>query len=217
MALALFDLDNTLLGGDSDHAWGEFVCTLGVVDAAAFGRANEAFYSDYQAGCLDIQAYLRHALAPLVKQPPSVIAAWREQFMASYIEPLILPGACALLQQHREQGDELLIITATNSFISAPIAARLGVANLLACEAEIVDGYYTGEPLGTPSYGAGKLTRLREWLVVHSRDLRGSWFYSDSHNDLPLLQAVDHAVAVDPDERLRNEADRRGWPIISLR
>jgi HAD superfamily hydrolase (TIGR01490 family) len=217
MTLAIFDLDNTLLGGDSDHAWGEFACELGIVDAEAFGKANDAFYRDYQAGELDIDAYLRHALSPLAGRDPALIAGWHRQFMASKIEPMLLPAADELVDFHRQQGHEVLIITATNRYVTAPIARRLGVDTLLACEAEIIDGIYTGEPAGIPSYGKGKVVRMQQWLEETGNTLAGSWFYSDSHNDLPLLQLVDNPIAVDPDSRLRKIAEEAGWPIISLR
>ncbi len=217
MALAIFDLDNTLLAGDSDHLWGQFLCREGLVDGADFEQRNEQFYRDYQAGELDIQAYLRFALAPLKGHPPEVLEEWHARFMATVIEPIILPRGRDLIERHRQQGDDLLIITATNEFITRPIATALGVEELLACEAEVVDGRYTGEPRGVPSYKEGKVTRLRAWLADRGLELAGAWFYSDSHNDLPLLQLVDHPVAVDPDDSLREAAVAKGWPIISLR
>ncbi len=217
MPLAIFDLDNTLLGGDSDHAWGEFVCERGLVDVAGFAERNDAFYRDYLAGRLDIDAYMRHALSPLIGQPPETIACWHRQFMHDKVEPMLLPQADALLTRHRRGGDQLIIVTATNRYITEPIARRLGVTELLASEGEIVDGVYTGEPSGIPSYGAGKVTRLQSWLSHHQQDLAGSYFYSDSHNDLPLLSLVEHPVAVDPDATLREHAQARGWPVISLR
>jgi HAD superfamily hydrolase (TIGR01490 family) len=217
MSLAIFDLDNTLLGGDSDHAWGEFACEKGLVDAAGFAERNDAFYQDYLEGTLDIDAYLRHALSPLVGQPRSTIEDWHRQFMAEKIEPMMLPRAKELLSSHRQRGHRLLIITATNRYITEPIARRLGVAELIACEGEIVDGMYTGEPSGVPSYGAGKVTRMQSWLAQNGQSLEGSYFYSDSHNDLPLLSEVEHPVAVDPDDTLRAHAENLGWPVISLR
>ena len=217
MALAIFDLDNTLLGGDSDHAWGEFACEQGLVESSGFSQRNDAFYEDYLRGQLDIDAYLRHALSPLIGQSAETIAAWHRQFMQDKVEPLLLPAAAALLEKHRSRGDDLLVITATNRFVTEPIVHRLGVTNLLACEGEIVDGMYTGEPSGVPSYAAGKVTRLNSWLEKTGLSLEGSWFYSDSHNDLPLLSIVEHPVAVDPDDTLRAHAVAKGWPIITLR
>ncbi len=217
MALAIFDLDNTLLAGDSDHAWGEFACEIGLVDVELFGSRNDAFYQDYLDGQLDIQAYLRHALAPIAGQSLAQAAEWHQQFMRSKIEPMVLAAGLELIEQHRLRGDTLMIITATNRFITAPIAERLGVPHLLACDVEIRDGHYTGEPEGIPTYAAGKVVALEAWLAESGLDLEGSCFYSDSHNDIPLLEAVERAVAVDPDERLRRHAGNRGWEIISLR
>jgi len=217
MPLAIFDLDNTLIGGDSDYAWGQFVRELGIVDPLGFGAANDAFYEDYEAGRLDIDAYLRHALSPLAGREPETLARWSRRFMAEKIEPMLLPAAFELVAHHRDRGDHLLIVTATNRYITEPIARRLGIEDLIACEGEIRDGRYTGEPVGVPSYGPGKVARLRDWLAETGRELAGSWFYSDSHNDLPLLELVDHPVVVDPDATLRSLAVKRNWRIISLR
>lgn len=217
MTLAIFDLDNTLIAGDSDHLWGCYLCDRGLVDSAAFAAQNEQFYRDYQAGDLDVEAYLRFALAPLAGRPPEELARWHRGFMREVIEPIMLPAARDLVEGHRERGHTLLIITATNAFITAPIAAALGIDHLLACEAQRVDGRYTGEPEGIPSFGAGKVTRLEAWREARGESLAGAWFYSDSHNDLPLLERVDNPVAVDPDERLRRRAEQAGWPVISLR
>ena len=217
MTLAIFDLDNTLIGGDSDNLWGEFVCEQGLVDSKDFAQRNDQFYADYQAGTLDIDSYLRFALSALKGQPAATLAGWHRAFMDSKIKPILLPKAAALLEDHRQRGHELLVITATNRFITEPIVALLGLKHLVACEGEIVDGVFTGEPSGTPSYGAGKVTRIQAWLAQHGQSLQGSYFYSDSHNDLPLLSIVEHPVAVDPDDTLRAHAQTRGWPVISLR
>jgi len=217
MTLAIFDLDNTLIAGDSDHLWGCFLCEEGLVDSADFARRNEAFYRDYQQGTLDIEAYLRFALSPLAGRSPQQLADWHARFMRRVIEPIILPAGRALIADHRARGHTLLIITATNEFITRPIANTLGIEHLLACEAEQVNGHYTGEPRGIPSYREGKVTRLDHWCGQHGEAVAGAWFYSDSHNDLPLLERVDKPVAVDPDERLRAHALRAGWPVISLR
>lgn len=217
MALAIFDLDNTLIGGDSDHLWGQFVCAKGLVDSEEFSALNDQFYEDYQSGNLDIAAYLRFALAPLKGQPLDVLAEWHRDFMSAMIAPVMLPKARQLIANHRDRRDNLLIITATNEFITRPIAAALGIDDILACEAEIVDGLYTGEPTGTPSYKEGKITRLEEWLRGRDISLDGAYFYSDSHNDLPLLEQIDKPVAVDPDDTLLARAKEAGWPIISLR
>ncbi|RLQ23466.1 HAD-IB family hydrolase [Seongchinamella sediminis] len=217
MALAIFDLDNTLIGGDSDHLWGEFVCERGLVDSEAFAARNDQFYEDYKSGNLDIDAYLRFALAPLRGVDPQVLAAWHRDFMASKIEPIMLPRARQLIASHRERNHHLLVITATNEFITRPIAAALGIDDILACEAQQVNGRYTGEPLGTPSYHEGKVVRLEQWLRERDISLAGAYFYSDSHNDLPLLEQVDKPVAVDPDPTLLARAREAGWPVISLR
>ncbi|MBZ0328753.1 HAD-IB family hydrolase [Halomonas sp. ANAO-440] len=217
MSLAIFDLDNTLLSIDSDHAWGEFLLEQGAVDPQAYREANDRFMADYNAGTLDIHAFLAVALQPLVDNSPEQLAAWHQQFMASKIEPHILAKGEELVARHRTRGDTLLIITATNRFITGPIAERLGIDHLIAVEPEMVDGRYTGKVSGTPSYREGKVKRLEEWLADKDLTLDGSWFYSDSHNDLPLLELVDHPVAVDPDDTLREVAEQKGWRIISLR
>ncbi|QTP60007.1 HAD family hydrolase [Billgrantia antri] len=217
MSLAIFDLDNTLLSIDSDHAWGEFLLEQGAVDAEAYREANDRFMADYEAGTLDIHAFLSVALRPLADNSPEQLAAWHQQFMASKIEPSILPKGEELLARHRSRGDTLLIITATNRFITGPIAERLGVDHLIAVEPEVLDGRYTGKLSGTPSYREGKVKRLEEWLADKDLTLDDAWFYSDSHNDLPLLRLVEHPVAVDPDPTLREEAEKLGWRIMSLR
>ena len=217
MSLAIFDLDNTLLSIDSDHAWGEFLLEQGAVDAVAYREANDRFKADYDAGRLDMMAFLEVALKPLADNSMEQLAAWHQQFMASKIEPAILPQAEELIARHRARGDTLLIITATNRFITGPIAERLGIDDLIAVEPELVDGRYTGRVSGVPSFQQGKVTRLEQWLSERDDTLDGAWFYSDSHNDLPLLEHVDHPVAVDPDPALREVAEAKGWKIISLR
>lgn len=217
MALAIFDLDNTLIAGDSDHRWGEFLVEKALVDAEHYRRQNDAFYQAYQAGTLDIHAYLNFALEPLTRHSLEDLASLHAEFMSAHIEPLLLPRAAALLEEHRQRGNQLLIITATNGFVTQPIAARLGVTDILATDPEIIDNRYTGRCLGTPCFQQGKVTRLQEWLAQRQASLTGSYFYSDSINDLPLLEQVDFPVAVDPDDRLRAIAEKRGWAIISLR
>ncbi|MBP5980629.1 MAG: HAD family hydrolase [Halomonas sp.] len=217
MSLAIFDLDNTLISIDSDHAWGEFLLEQGAVDPVAYREANERFMADYNAGTLDMAAFLEMALKPLADNTPEQLTAWHQQFMISKIEPHILPKAEELLARHRTKGDTLLIITATNRFITAPIAERLGVDYLIAVNPEVENGRYTGRVSGVPSYREGKITRLHEWLVDKDFTLDGAWFYSDSHNDLPLLEEVDHPVAVDPDATLRRVAEERQWRVMSLR
>jgi len=217
VSLAIFDLDNTLLSIDSDHAWGEFLVEQGAVDPVAYREANERFLADYNAGTLDMMAFLALALKPLADNSPEQLAAWHQQFMISKIEPNILPKAEELLARHRTKGDTLLIITATNRFITGPIAERLGVDDLIAVDPEMVDGRYTGRVAGVPSYREGKVTRLEAWLEGQECTLDDAWFYSDSHNDLPLLEVVDNPVAVDPDDTLRQVAEERHWRIMSLR
>lgn len=217
MSLAIFDLDNTLISIDSDHAWGEFLIEQGAVDPVGYHEANERFMRDYENGTLDIHAFLEVVLKPLADNTPEQLAAWHQQFMASKIEPHILPKGEELLARHRTRGDTLLIVTATNRFITGPIAKRLGVDHLIAVEAQMLDGCYTGRVEGVPSYREGKITRVEEWLAERNLTLDNAWFYSDSHNDLPLLERVDHPVAVDPDDPLREIAERKNWRIISLR
>lgn len=218
MTLAIFDLDNTLLAGDSDHAWGAFLSARGYVDAQAYAAANDRFYADYQAGSLNIQAYCEFVFAVLAKTPLATLTQWHAEFMRECVEPMLLPKAMDLLAQHRAQGHTLMIITATNRFVTEPIAQRLGVDVLLATEPErTADGQFTGKLAGTPCFQAGKVARLQAWLAAHGETLDGAWFYSDSRNDLPLLEAVDHAVAIDPDEVLRAHAQAAGWPVMSLR
>jgi HAD superfamily hydrolase (TIGR01490 family) len=216
MPLAIFDLDNTLLSGDSDYLWGQFLGELGVVDPDSYERENERFYADYRAGRLDIMAFLRFSLAPLAAHPREQLDAWHQAFMTAKIEPLIGTAALALVEQHRQAGDTLLIITATNAFVTAPIAQRFGITNLIATEPEEADGRFTGQVAGTPSFRDGKVARLEAWLAERDGTLDGSWFYSDSHNDLPLLERVSHPVAVDPDPALAQHAAEHGWPVISL-
>ena len=217
MALAIFDLDNTLLNGDSDHAWGEFLVDKGHVDANAYKEANDYFYQQYQQGRLDILEYLDFALKPLNEHSLETLNAWHQDFMREVIQPMMLPKAKALLQQHRDAGDYLLIISATNSFVTHPIGKALGVDAILSSDAEIIDGKYTGKVAGTPCFQAGKITRLNQWLEENPHSLEGSYFYSDSINDLPLLEVVDIAIAVDADELLTKHATERGWQMISLR
>ena len=217
MRLALFDLDNTLLGGDSDHAWGDYLCERGILDADEYKARNDAFYVDYLAGQLNLQDYLAFSLEILARTDRAQLDEWHRDFMRDCIEPIMLPKALALLEKHREAGDKLVIITATNRFVTGPIAERLGVETLLATEAEIVDGRYTGRSIDVPCFKEGKVTRLNRWLEEEGFDLEDSYFYSDSMNDLPLLEQVANPVVVDPDPRLHEEAKRRGWKEISLR
>ncbi len=217
MALAIFDLDNTLLGGDSDYLWGRFLVEQGIVDGPKYERENQRFYDEYKAGTLDIYEFLRFSLRPLTEHDMATLDTWRQQFMREKIEPIMLPRAKALLQQHRDQGDYLLIITATNRFVTEPIGKAFAVDDMLATEPQILDGHYTGELEGTPCFQEGKVIRLNQWLEKTGYNLAGSWFYSDSQNDIPLLERVDHPVAVDADETLSAHAEQKGWQQITLR
>ena len=215
--LAIFDLDNTLLNGDSDHAWGEFLCRKGVVDAEEYRKANDYFYEQYKSGSMNIFEFLEFALRPLAANSNETLAEWHAEFMQDVIQPMMLPKAAALLQKHRDAGEHLMIITATNRFVTGPIAEQLGVDTIIATDPEMVNGNYTGKVAGTPCFQAGKVERLNTWLADNGATLEGSSFYSDSINDLPLLEKVDYPVAVNPDEKLTAEANRRGWPILDLR
>lgn len=217
MGLALFDLDNTLLGGDSDYLWGCFLVEHGIVDGEHYERENARFYREYQAGTLDIHEWLAFQLRPLTRHGMAELGALRARFLDEKIRPIMLPAARELIARHRRDGDTLAIVTATNSFITAPIAALFDVPYLLATEPRIRDGRYTGEVEGTPCFREGKVVRLRAWLAERGLGLSQSWFYSDSHNDIPLLELVTHPVAVDPDPELTRHAEARAWPIISLR
>jgi HAD superfamily hydrolase (TIGR01490 family) len=215
--LALFDLDNTLLDGDSDHQWAQFLIEEGVLHAGDYHAKNEWFYERYKDGTLDIHEFLDFQLAPIARRPRAELDAWHAQFMQRKIRPIILPRAGELIARHA--GDLTAIVTATNRFITAPIAAELGVGHLLATDIEEADGTFTGKPRGTPTFREGKIRRVDEWLAGRGERLSDyeSWFYSDSLNDLPLLERVDHPVAVDPDATLRQTAQERGWEVISLR
>lgn len=218
MKLALFDLDNTLIAGDSDHAWSEFLIEEGVLEREVFEETNNRFYREYQEGTIRMEDWLEFQLAPLASRTAEELQAWHREFMRRKVVPIILPKARELIAKHE---DALrVIVTATNRFIVAPICGELGVVHVIASEYEEVDGVPTGKPRGQPSFGAGKVSRLTEWLALRGQalaDFKESWFYSDSHNDIPLLERVTHPVAVDPDAKLRKHAQDRGWPVISLR
>lgn len=217
MTLAIFDLDHTLLVGDSDYLWGMFLVEHGLVDREFYARENQRFYDEYRAGTLDIHEFLRFSLQPLAQHPLDRMLQLRTRFIAEKIVPIVAPGTAPLLQQHRAAGHTLLIITATNRFVTEPIASLLGVDDLIATDPELRAGRYTGNVDGTPSFRDGKVTRLRAWLKQRGINLARSWFYSDSHNDLPLLELVTHPVAVDPDDTLAQHAAMKGWPVLSLR
>jgi HAD superfamily hydrolase (TIGR01490 family) len=218
MRLALFDLDNTLLAGDSDFEWAQYLIEQGVLDRELYEARNQAFFDQYKAGTLDIFEFLDFQLKPLSRHPRTQLDAWHADFMAQKVIPMIAPGTAALLAQHRD--DVCVIVTATNSFVTAPIAAYLGVPHLIATEPEQFDGEFTGRPDGLPSFKEGKVRRVQEWLAARGQgwaEVKESWFYSDSFNDLPLLEQVDHPVAVDADATLQAFAQAQGWPLISLR
>jgi HAD superfamily hydrolase (TIGR01490 family) len=218
--LTLFDLDNTLLAGDSDYGWAQFLIELGVLDAASYERRNAAFFADYKAGTLDIHAFLDFQLQPLALHDPATLFAWRERFLDEKIRPMLLPAARKVVTESLAAGDLVAVVTATNSFVTRPIAALYGIEQLVATEPEMVDGRFTGRVTGEPCFQAGKVRCVAHWLRGLQRqlgDFRESWFYSDSHNDLPLLVAVTHPVAVDPDATLAAHARERGWPTVSWR
>jgi HAD superfamily hydrolase (TIGR01490 family) len=217
MALAIFDLDHTLLNGDSDYLWGEYMVANKIVDADVYQRENKTFLEDYLRGDLDNEVYLKFALKPLTQYPMDRLYAWRNDYVSTWIQPIIAKGTQALLDKHRAQGDELIIISATNLFITAPISKLLGIDQILSTEPEIIDNQYTGRYLGTPTFKEGKVTVLNEWLKSSKHSLDDSYFYSDSINDLPLLEQVATPVAVNPDEKLFNIATQRGWQILDLR
>lgn len=217
MILALFDLDNTLLAGDSDFEWAQFLIDRGVLDREVYEARNQTFYDQYKAGTLDIREFLDFQLKPLARHSRTELNAWHAQFMAERIAPMMRDSARALVERHR--GEVRVVITATNSFVTAPIARAFGIEHLIATEPEVRNGEFTGGVHGTPCFQHGKVERLEAWLAERGESLKKSiksTFYSDSHNDLPLLEQVSHPVAVDPDAALRAHAVARGWPVISL-
>ena len=220
MDLVLFDLDNTLLAGDSDYEWGQFLIAKGVVDREHYEAKNRAFYEDYKAGRLDIYAFLAFALRPLATHPRAQLDAWRAEYVETRIKPMITRAARDLVNRHMDEADLVAVITATNSFVTAPIAREFGIPNLIATDPEEIDGRFTGEVAGTPCFREGKIARLAHFLEARGSRidcLENSRFYSDSHNDLPLLQKVQHPGAVDPDPILHARAEAHGWPVSSLR
>lgn len=220
MHLALFDLDNTLLAGDSDFEWAQFLISKGVLDREVYEAKNLEFYEQYKAGTLDIHAFLDFQLKPLSRHPRAQLDAWHAEFMATRILPMITDKSRALVARHAQAGDTLVIITATNSFVTAPIAQEFGIPHLIATEPEHANGEFTGRVSGTPSFRQGKVERLEAWLAARDTTLsevERSYFYSDSHNDLFLMERVTHPVIVDADAELTRVAAERGWPSISLR
>ena len=219
LRLALFDLDHTLLPIDSDYAWGQFTIELGWTDPASFARRNDEFYAQYQAGTLDIHAYVRFATEAFRLRGPAAAEAAHRRFMQEVIEPAIRAPALDLIDRHRQAGDRLVVITATNEFVTRPIVQRLGVDELIAVQlARDTNGWYSGEIEGIPSMREGKVQRMTHWLLEQGLDWNGieATFYSDSTNDLPLLTRVQHPVATNPDVRLREHAQALGWPILEL-
>ncbi len=217
MKLALFDLDNTLLAGDSDYEWAQFLIDRGVLDRERYEARNREFYDQYKAGTLDIYEFLDFQLKPLAQHPRATLDAWHADYMKSRILPMIRDTARELVARHRDE--TRVLITATNSFVTAPIASEFGIEHLIATDPEQRDGRFTGGVQGLPCFREGKVTRLEAWLAERGESIKSvikSTFYSDSHNDLPLLEQVSHPVAVDPDAALRAQAEARGWPVLSL-
>ncbi len=218
MALAIFDLDNTLIAGDSDALWGEFMVSNGLVDSEGYRQANNDFYEQYKQGVLNIDEYLAFSLKPLTEHTLEALADWHSQFMEQHINPILLAKGLAQIDQHRQQGDHIMIITATNRFIAEPIASTFNVDTLLAIDLEVSNNRYTGNVSGVVTYQRGKVVRLQNWLQAHpEHTMENSYFYSDSKNDLPLLEQVDHPVAVDPDPDLALVASKNNWSVVSFR
>lgn len=217
MALALFDLDKTLLDGDSDFEWGQFLVAKKLVDEKEYAEANTYFYEEYQRGSLDIVEYSAFSFKPLSIRSRDELNELHKEFMQTIVLPMIRSKSQTTINQHHKQGDTSIIITATNSFITQPIADYFGIQHLIATEPKIVEGNYTTEIEGTPCFQEGKVKRLNDWMAQNNENLSGSYFYSDSINDLPLLEVVDKPIVVEPDERLAQEAKQRDWPIISLK
>ena len=217
MSLAIFDLDNTLISDDSDYLWGQFLVDQGIVDKNQYEEANAKFYEDYKLGKLDIVEFLHFSLAPLAKNDTEQLFKWRQQFVDEVIKPIQLKSAIRLVNKHRFKGDTVMVITATNRFVTEPIVKLFGIDILLATTPEFINGRYTGQFEGTPCFQQGKVTLLEEWLKDNSETMENSSFYSDSYNDLPLLKLVDNPVAVDPDDKLLAYAEQQGWQVMSLR
>ncbi|MGC3964599.1 MAG: HAD family hydrolase [Rhodocyclaceae bacterium] len=218
--LTLFDLDNTLLGGDSDHAWGQFLCDQGIVDRQEYETTNDRFYAQYKDGTLDMNAFLAFVLAPMTRLTRAELDTLHARFMRECIEPIVLPRGLELVRKHLDAGDLVAIVTATNAFVTAPIVRLFGVQHLIATIPAQENGRFTGLARGTPAFREGKIARVEAWLesmALNWGSFTQTNFYSDSLNDLPLLQKVANPVAVDPDETLRTYATERGWPVISLR
>ena len=216
MALALFDLDETLLAGDSDYEWGQYLVSIGKVTAQTYASENKRFYEEYLAGTLDVYEFLNFALKPLADNRYADLVLWRDDYIEKRIKPIIKKKAHDLIDSHRRSGDYLVIVTATNRFITEPVKDILGIDLLLATEPEMKNGEFTGNIIGTPNFGAGKVARVKEWLETSQQPTQGSFFYSDSRNDIPLLELVDHPIVVDGDEKLTQHAIQNNWKRISL-
>jgi HAD superfamily hydrolase (TIGR01490 family) len=214
MALAIFDLDKTLIGGDSDFLWGEFLSEIGAVDADTYQIKNQYFFDQYALGKLNINEYLEFCLEPLSLNSRTTLNEWHQRFMQAKIEQILLPKAQAIIDKHKAQGDTILVITATNSFVTGPIVKRYGIDNLLATNPEVKNGKFTGKVEGEPCFQKGKIAHLDRWLEQTGEDMTGAYFYSDSHNDLPMLELVDNPVVVHGDETLQKVAKERGWPSL---
>ena len=217
MSLAIFDLDNTLIGGDSDFLWGEFIGEEGIVDANAYRKKNEYFYQQYDLGTLDIYAWLEFCLEPLTRYSMTELQELHHRFMIQKIEPILLDKAQNCINRHKERGDTVLVITASTSFVTAPIVKKYGINQMLATEPEIKAGRYTGGVSGIPCFQSGKVDKLMPWLQKSKETLTGSTFYSDSHNDLPLLELVDNPVAVNADKILTKNAEKKCWEVLNWR
>lgn len=220
--LALFDLDHTLLPIDSDNEWGRFLCRTGrVADVDAFNARIDAFYAQYRAGTLDPAEHLRFVLSAIAHRPAAEIEAWRREYIETVVRPAVQPQALALVRKHLDAGDLCALVTATNAFVTTPIATLFGFEHLLAAEAEQHDGVYSGEPApgSIITFQRGKIDRIHAWLQAQGLgldDFDEIWAYSDSRNDLPMLELANHPVATNPDAVLRQTASERGWPIIDL-
>ena len=218
MSLAIFDLDNTLIGGDSDHLWGEFLCDEGIiVDRQAFEKKNDYFYRQYELGSLDIYAWAEFSFEILAKYSIKELEHLHHKFMQLKIEPIILDKAQNCINNHKANGDTVLVITASNTFVTEPIVKRYGIDHLLATQPEMISGRYSGKILGIPCFQSGKIENLMPWMRQNDETLEGSFFYSDSHNDIPLLELVDNAVAVNADEILTSKAKKYGWKLVDWR
>ena len=216
MTLAIFDLDHTLINEDSDYLWGKYLVDHEIVEPDYYKKKNDQFYDDYQTGTLDIDEYLNFSLRPLKEHSIEQLYTWREDFVKTIIEPAITKNSKSLIQKHKDQGHTLIIVSATNKFVTEPIANRLGIFNLLSTEPEIINNEYTGKYIGIPTFKEGKIKALNAWMKEAGHNLEGSYFYSDSINDLPLLDLVTHPIVVSPDERLKAVAAKNNWKEIDL-